>query len=185
MVAKGPAEGAHVLRPCRADDIAAIQALYAHHVLHGTATFELIPPDTAEISHRWQRGTAAGLPWLVATSAGRLRGYAYAAPFRDRPAYRFTLEDSVYVAPNALGAGLGRALLTELIAQTTGSGYRQMLALIGDSGNAASIALHGRLGFRHAGTLEAVGYKFGRWLNVVLMQRALGAGDRAPGRPPD
>jgi phosphinothricin acetyltransferase len=169
--------GGPVLRPCREDDIATVQAIYAHHVLNGTATFELTPPDTAEIARRWRSVTSAGLPWQVATVGGRVRGYAYAAPFRERPAYRFTLEDSVYIAPDALCAGIGRALLAEMIAHTTAAGHRQMLALIGDSGNAASIALHARLGFRHAGTLRSVGFKFGRWLDVVLMQRPLGGGD--------
>jgi L-amino acid N-acyltransferase YncA len=178
MAASAPAP---TLRPCRDDDLDAVQAIYAHHVATGTASFELTPPDLEEIARRWRGVSEAGLPWLVAVAEGRVLGYAYAAPFRPRPAYRFTLEDSVYVAPDSAGKGVGSALLAEVIARATQGGYRQMLAVIGDSGNTASIALHARFGFAHAGTFRAVGYKFGRWLDTVQMQRALGAGDRTPG----
>jgi L-amino acid N-acyltransferase YncA len=173
------------VRPAAAADAAAMQAVYAHHVLHGTGTFELVPPDMGEMARRWQAVTGAGQPWLVAVDTkGRVLGYAYAASFRARPAYRYTLEDSVYVAPAAAGRGVGTALLARLIAISAEDGYRQMLAVIGDSANAASIALHERFGFRHAGAFRSVGFKFGRWLDTVQMQRDLGDGDRSPGADP-
>jgi phosphinothricin acetyltransferase len=172
------------LRPAEDGDLQQVQAIYAHHVLHGVASFELRPPDTAEIAQRRQAIVERGLPYLVAVDdsggGARVLGYAYASPYRARPAYRLTLEDSVYIAHAQAGRGIGGALLGELIAQTTALGYRQMVAVIGDSGNAASIALHRRHGFREAGTLLAVGWKHGRWIDSVLMQRALGAGDSLP-----
>jgi phosphinothricin acetyltransferase len=170
------------LRPAEDGDLEQVQAIYAHHVLHGIASFELEPPEISEIAQRRQAIVARGLPYLVAVEprAARVLGYAYAAPYRARPAYRLTLEDSVYIAHNQAGRGVGGALLGELIAQTTALGYRQMVAVIGDSGNAASIALHRRHGFRQAGVLAAVGWKHGRWIDSVLMQRALGDGDSLP-----
>jgi L-amino acid N-acyltransferase YncA len=164
------------IRPAGRDDLAAMQAIYAHHVLHGLATFEEVPPGLAEIARRREEVTARGLPWLVAEEAGRVLGYAYAAPYRARSAYRFALEDSIYLDPAATGRGIGSALLAALLEAGTASGARQMLAVIGDSGNAGSIAVHARLGFRHVGTFEAVGFKFGRWVDTVLMQRPLGPG---------
>ena len=158
------------------DDLAAITAIYAHHVRTGTASFELDPPDEAEMARRMQDVKARGLPWIVATRDGQVAGYAYAAPFRLRPAYRFTLEDSVYVREGEGRRGTGSLLLAELIARCEAGGYRQMVAVIGDSANAASIALHARHGFRHAGLLAASGWKFGRWVDTVLMQRDLGPG---------
>jgi len=165
------------LRPARDADLAAIQAIYAHHVLHGLATFEEIPPDAAEMARRRADILARGLPYLVAEDAGRILGYAYAGPYRLRSAYRFAVEDSIYLDPAAASRGLGRRLLARLIEDCTAAGARQMLAVIGDSGNAASIAVHARAGFRHAGTFAAVGFKFGRWVDTVLMQRPLGPGD--------
>lgn len=154
-----------------------MQAIYAHAVRHGTASFELEPPDVAEMTRRWQAVRAVGGPWLVAEAAGEVLGYCYAGPHRPRPAYRFALEDSVYVAPEAAGQGVGAALLGAAIAEAEAAGFRQMLAVIGDSGNAASRRLHARLGFTDAGHFRSVGFKHGRWLDVVLMQRALGPGD--------
>ncbi|MFO1210762.1 MAG: N-acetyltransferase family protein [Amaricoccus sp.] len=164
------------VRPVRDADLPAVQAIYAHHVLHGLATFEEVPPDADELGRRRDEVLARGLPYIVAEEAGRLLGYAYAGPYRLRSAYRFAVEDSIYLDPGALGRGIGRALLERLIADSTAAGARQMLAVIGDSGNAASIAVHARTGFRHVGTFEAVGLKFGRWIDTVLMQRALGDG---------
>lgn len=169
-----------LVRPSTPADLAAIQAIYAHAVLHGTGTFEIEPPSPDEMARRRDEVLARGLPWLVAEADGAVLGYAYAAPFRPRPAYRFSLEDSIYLSPQAQGRGIGRLLLAELLARCQASGARQMLAVIGDSGNQASVALHRALGFRPAGTLQSVGWKFGRWLDVVLMQRALGPGDQRP-----
>lgn len=169
-----------LVRPSTPADLAAIQAIYAHAVLHGTGTFEIEPPSPDEMARRRDEVLARGLPWLVAEADGAVLGYAYAAPFRPRPAYRFSLEDSIYLSPQAQGRGTGRLLLAELLARCQASGARQMLAVIGDSDNQASMALHRALGFRPAGTLQSVGWKFGRWLDVVLMQRALGPGDQRP-----
>ena len=165
------------LRPAAAADVPAIQAIYAHHVLHGLATFEEEPPDAAEMARRMHDIVARGLPFLVAEADGRLLGYAYAAPYRPRSAYRFSVEDSIYLDPAAAGRGLGRRLLARLIDDCTAAGARQMLAVIGDSDNAASIAVHARAGFVHVGTFRAVGFKFGRWVDTVMMQRPLGEGD--------
>jgi phosphinothricin acetyltransferase len=176
---------AATIRPAADADLPAVQAIYAHHVLHGSASFETVPPDLAEMTRRHADITRRGMPYLVADVGGEVLGYAYAGPYRPRAAYRFTLEDSVYVAEGAAGRGVGRRLLDRLIADATALGYRQMLAVIGDSGNLGSIVLHQRAGFTHLGTLQSVGFKFGRWLDVVLMQRALGAGDaELPKAPP-
>ena len=166
-----------VIRPSRPEDIAAIQAIYGHHVLHGLASFEEVPPDAAEMARRRDDILGRGLPHLVADVAGEVLGFAYAGPYRERAAYRNTLEDSVYVRADATGRGLGRLLLEALIARTTALGYRQMLAVIGDSGNAGSIGVHARAGFREVGVMRAVGFKHGRWVDVVIMQRPLGEGD--------
>ncbi|HTS22380.1 MAG TPA: GNAT family N-acetyltransferase [Casimicrobiaceae bacterium] len=168
------------LRAASAVDAPATAAIYAHHVRHGTASFELDPPDTGEMERRWRDVTDRGLPYLVAVSAGEVIGYAYAGPYRPRPAYRFTVEDSVYVRADACGRGIGRVLLGELIEAATHAGARQMIAVIGDAENAASIGVHAALGFRRVGVLDKVGNKFSRWLDVVLMQRALGPGAGAP-----
>jgi phosphinothricin acetyltransferase len=155
-------------------DLPAIQAIYAHHVLTGTGTFETEPPDLAEITRRYDKVRTLGWPWLVAQGGdGAVLGYAYAGPFRERAAYRHTVEDSVYVAPGAAGQGVGRALMAALIPACRAAGARQMLAVIGDSGNAGSIALHRACGFTDAGLLRQVGHKFGRDLDVIILQLAL------------
>ena len=166
------------IRPAAAADFDAIQRIYAHHVLNGLASFEETPPDDAELMRRWRAIADAGLPYLCATdtAGGVLAGYAYAGPYRARSAYRFTVEDSVYVAPGQAGRGIGRALLRQLIEICADLGKRQMIAVIGDSGNAASIALHRACGFELTGTFQAIGFKHGRWVDSVLMQRSLGPG---------
>lgn len=164
------------IRAATGADMPAIAAIYAHHVLHGVATFEEVPPDASEMTRRHAVVTGRGLPYLVAEEGDRLLGYAYAGPFRERSAYRFTVEDSVYLDPATFRRGIGRALVEQLIVESTAAGARQMLAVIGDSGNAGSIGLHTRLGFRHVGTNEAVGFKLGRWVDTVTMQLALGEG---------
>lgn len=166
-----------LVRPSGTSDLPAIQAIYAHHVTHGLGTFEETPPDAEEMAARRLAIVERGLPHLVAEADGRVLGYAYAGPYRPRPAYRYTVEDSVYVAPEAVRHGVGRALLTALIEFCEAGPWRQMVAVIGDRGNTASIALHAALGFHEAGHLRAVGFKLERWVDVVIMQRALGAGD--------
>ena len=157
-------------------DIPAITRIYEHAVRHGTASFELEPPDEAEMSKRMRALLDGGFPYLAAESGGELFGYAYAGYYRTRPAYRFTVEDSIYIAPQAQRRGVGRALLDRLITESESRGFRQMLAVIGDSAQVASIELHRAAGFRMVGTFENVGFKFGRWLGSVMMQRALGPG---------
>ena len=167
------------IRPSEERDLGAIAAIYAHHVLHGLATFELVPPDAAEMRRRRAHVLALGLPYLVAEIDGRIAGYAYAAPYRERPAYRYTLEDSIYIDREMVGRGAGRALLDALIAACARAGYRQLVAVIGDSANQASIGVHAACGFKYAGRLTSVGFKFGRWVDGVFMQRELGEGDRS------
>ncbi len=164
------------LRPATLDDLPQITAIYAHHVLHGLASFELEPPSLAEMQARHEKIVAGGYPYLVAVDGNTLLGYAYASQYRPRPAYRFTVEDSIYVAPGQAGRGVGKALLTQVIAECEARGFRQMLAVIGDSANAASIGVHRACGFELKCTLDAFGFKFGRWVDSVLMQRALGEG---------
>ncbi|HEY1091928.1 MAG TPA: GNAT family N-acetyltransferase [Burkholderiaceae bacterium] len=167
------------LRPSTEADIPAIQAIYAHAVQQGTGTFETDVPDAVEMKRRRQEVLSRSLPWLVAEVDGMVRGYAYANYFRPRMAYRFCLEDSIYLAPDAQNQGLGRLLLAELIARCEALGARQMLAVIGDAANEGSVKLHRALGFAETGVLKSAGWKFGRWLDVVLMQRELGQGDRS------
>jgi len=168
------------VRPATSDDLPAIQAIYAHHVLHGLASFEEEPPALDEIRRRHQDVTARGLPWLVADFGGVVGGYGYCAPYRSRSAYRYALEDSVYVREEFQGRGVGSALLEALIERCAALGYRQLVAVIGDSGHAASINLHTSAGFLRVGTLRSVGFKFGRWVDSVIMQRPLGSGDATP-----
>jgi phosphinothricin acetyltransferase len=165
------------VRPARPDDIGEIHAIYAHHVLKGLASFEEEPPSQAELRRRYDEVVARALPYLVADFGGMVAGYAYCTLYRTRSAYRYSLEDSVYVRPDAQGRGIGGTLLGELIRRCETLGYRQMIAIIGDSANAASIGLHERAGFLRAGTLRSVGFKFGRWVDSVIMQRPLGSGD--------
>ena len=166
------------LRAATLADMAAIQAIYAHHVRHGPASFEIEPPTVSEMGRRFESVTGGDYPYLVAVEGDGVLGYAYASAYRTRPGYRYTVEDSVYVAPAHLGRGIGKRLLGLLIAECERRGYRQMRAVIGDSANAASIDLHRALGFTHRGTLCSVGLKFGRWIDSVLMQRELGDADR-------
>ncbi len=156
-------------------DFGAISAIYGHHVRHGLASFEEEAPAREEVLSRWKSVRALGLPYIVARLEGRVAGYSYATSYRPRPAYRHTVENSVYVDKDLAGGGIGRALLCELIARCERGPWRQMIAVIGDSANTGSIALHRSCGFRLVGTLEAVGFKHGRWVDTVLMQRALGA----------
>ncbi|MCB1497173.1 MAG: N-acetyltransferase [Bauldia sp.] len=165
------------LRPVGSQDVPAITAIYGDAVLTGTASFEIEPPGEAEMDRRISSLVESGFPVLVAEEAGEVLGYAYAGPYRLRPAYRFTVEDTVYVAASARGRGVGRALLRRLVEDSESLNFRQMVAVIGDSAHAASIGLHRAEGFALVGTLASVGYKFGRWLDSVLMQRPLGPGD--------
>ena len=165
------------IRHCSAGDIPAITAIYQHHVLHGTGTFEVDPPSEADMAARRADVLAKGLPWLVAEQDGRVLGFAYANWFKPRPAYRFSAEDSIYIADDARGLGLGRQLLSELAAQAEAAGVRKLLAVIGDSANAGSIGVHRALGFTEVGVLRSVGWKFGAWRDIVLMEKPLGAGD--------
>jgi phosphinothricin acetyltransferase len=165
-----------VLRPATLADIPAITAIYAHAVKYGTATFETEPPGEPEMADRFRTITTGGFPYLVAESGGAVRGYAYASLYRVRIAYRYTVENSVYVVPDCHRQGIGRALLDQLVSQAGSLGFRQMIAVIGDSAQTASIGLHRAAGFEMVGTFTAVGFKFGRWLDTVLMQRTLGDG---------
>jgi L-amino acid N-acyltransferase YncA len=172
---------ATIIRPSRDEDVTAIAAIYGYHVMHGVASFEEVPPAVEEIARRRGEILACGLPHLVAerasgTNRGRVVGYCYAGPFRPRVGYRYTLEDSIYVDAAEVGRGIGRALLELLLARCTELGYRQMVAVIGGRETVASIRLHRALGFGHIGVFPAIGYKFGRWIDIVLMQRALGPG---------
>jgi phosphinothricin acetyltransferase len=171
-----------LIRPSTAADLPAITEIYGASVRHGTGTFEIEAPSRDEIAARRDAVVGQQLPWLVAQSASGVLGYAYASPFRPRPAYRYCVEDSIYLAETARGRGIGKLLLAELIARCEAWGARQMLAVIGDSANTASSGVHAALGFRRVGCIDAAGWKFERWLDVVFMQRALGRGDAcAPG----
>jgi L-amino acid N-acyltransferase YncA len=169
-------EGVFVIRPSRDADVSAITAIYGYHVAHGVASFEEVPPSDDEMRRRRADILASGLPYLVADGGGQVIGYCYAGPYRPRVGYRFTLEDSIYIAPNEVGRGIGRVLLDAMIGCCGELGYRQMVAVIGGRETIASIRLHEALGFAHVGVCEAVGFKFGRWIDIVLMQRALGDG---------
>lgn len=169
-----------LIRPSRDEDLPVIAQLYGHHVLHGTGTFETTPPTVEEMAARRADVLAKGLPWLVAEVDGRVVGFAYGNWFKPRPAYRYSVEDSIYVAPDAVGRGLGRALLAELLLQLEVRGIRKVMAVIGDSANAGSIGLHTALGFQRVGVVRSCGWKFGRWLDIVLMEKSLGTGDTTP-----
>jgi L-amino acid N-acyltransferase YncA len=171
------------VRNATAGDIAALQAIYAHHVLHGLGTFDEVPPSVAEFEAKWRTSLTHGLSWLVAIDSGLPAGFAYASLFRPRPGYRYTVEDSVYVRDDCRGRGIGSALLPPLIERCRAIGIRQVVAVIGDSRNAGSIRLHRKAGFEHAGTITGAGYKFGRWVDIVLMQLSLNGG--AVGTPPE
>lgn len=162
------------IRPARPEDLEAIQAIYAHHVQFGTGTFETEPPTLEAMRSRFNAIAGRGYPYLVAELDGEVVGYGYAGPFRERRAYQYTVEDSIYLHPDHRGQGFGRRLIADLIESATAAGFKQMVALIGDSDNRASIRLHATAGFATTGTLTAVGYKFDRWLDVVIMQRPLG-----------
>lgn len=169
-----------LLRPSIDADLQQITDIYQHHVLHGTGTFEITPPTVAEMQTRRDDVLSKGLPYLVCAKGDRVVGFAYCNWFKPRPAYRFSAEDSIYMAPEACGSGLGRALLAELMRRAETAGIRKLIAVIGDSANAASIGVHRSAGFTDVGTLKSCGWKFERWLDVVLMEMALGAGDTTP-----
>jgi L-amino acid N-acyltransferase YncA len=173
-----------IIRPSRDEDVAAICAIYAHHVLHGTGTFETTAPAEAEMAARRADVLGKGLPYLVAEDAGRVTGFAYCQWFKPRPAYRFSAEDSIYLHPDAAGRGLGRKLLAELCSQAQQRGIRKLIAVIGDSANAASVGVHRAAGFTPAGVITSCGWKFERWLDIVLMEKSLGDGDSTPPRDP-
>jgi phosphinothricin acetyltransferase len=169
-----------IIRPAGVADIAAITRIYADAVIHGTASFEIEPPDKAEMTRRQATLIGNGYPYLAAEIDGTVAGYAYAGPYRTRPAYKWSVEDSIYIAPEMHRKGIGGLLLNRLIEESTQRGFRQMIAVIGDSAQISSIAVHERAGFSLVGTLRAVGFKHGKWIDTVLMQRALGKGD-SPG----
>jgi L-amino acid N-acyltransferase YncA len=171
--------GALLIRPSRDDDVAAITAIYGHHVLHGVASFEEVPPSEAEMARRRAEIVGRGFPHVVAERGGKVVGYCYAGPYRARVGYRFSVEDSIYIEPGEVGRGIGRALLAEIIERSTELGYRQMIAVIGGSETLPSIRLHAALGFSHIGVFTGSGFKFGRWIDSVYMQRPLGPGASA------
>lgn len=177
MEGEKPVRETVTVRDAQESDMAVVQAIYAHHVLHGLATFELVPPTVDDMRSRRAAVLALGLPYLVASIGERVVGYSYATAYRPRPAYRHTIEDSIYVQDGMAGKGVGTALLAQLIARCEMGPWRQMIAVIGNSENAGSIALHAAHGFQPVGTFKSAGFKFGRWVDSVLMQRALGAGD--------
>jgi phosphinothricin acetyltransferase len=169
-----------LIRPSRDEDLEAITRIYGHHVQHGTGTFETTPPSLADMTTRRADVLGKGLPWLVAEDDGQVVGFAYGNWFKPRPAYRFSVEDSIYMDPAAHRKGLGRALLAELLAVLERTGTRKVMAVIGDSANAGSIGVHRSLGFEMVGVVQSCGWKFDRWLDIVMMQKTLGAGDSTP-----
>ena len=172
-----------LIRPSREEDLTQVTAIYAHHVLHGTGTFETTPPSAQEMGMRRSDVLSKGLPYLVAEDQGEILGFAYCQWFKPRPAYRFSAEDSIYLHPQASGRGVGRELLSALALQAEEAGIRKLIAVIGDSANAASIGVHRALGFTQVGVLRACGWKFGQWLDIVLMEKTLGEGDRTAPEP--
>ena len=171
------------IRPSTDADIPAITEIYAHHVRYGTGTFETTPPTEADMAARRADVLSKDLPWLVAEETGRVLGYAYCQWFKPRPAYRFSAEDSIYLHPDAAGKGLGKSLLAELVSRAEAAGIRKLIAVIGDSNNGGSVGVHRALGFAPVGVLKSCGWKFGKWLDVVLMDKTLGDGDRTPPQP--
>ena len=169
-----------IIRSSQDQDLAAITAIYAHHVLHGTGTFEVDPPSQEDMRMRRADVLSKGLPYLVAADGEQVLGFAYCNWFKPRPAYKFSAEDSIYISPEAQGKGLGRALLAELSAQAEKAGVRKLIAVIGDSANTGSIGLHLSVGFHHVGTLKSCGWKFNQWLDVVMMEKTIGLGDSCP-----
>ncbi|QBH20054.1 MULTISPECIES: GNAT family N-acetyltransferase [Alcaligenes] len=176
---KGSQASTLLIRPASLEDMAAVQAIYAYHVLHSTATFEQSPPDEQEMRRRFAQVQELGLPWLVAQLDGQIVGYAYATSYRSRPAYRFTVENAIYLAQGQIGKGLGKALLEQVVMECEKGPWRQMVAIIAGHDSRSSIALHRSLGFAHVGTQPAVGYKFQQWIDVVIMQRSLGEGSHS------
>lgn len=168
------------IRPSQDADLPAITAIYGHDVLHGTGTFETTPPTEADMAARRADVLGKGLPYLVAEQDGQVLGFAYCQWFKPRPAYRFSAEDSIYLHPDAAGKGLGKELLGALVVQAEAAGIRKLIAVIGDSANAGSVGVHRALGFTPAGSFKSCGWKFGRWLDIVLMEKSLGEGDRTP-----
>ena len=171
---------AHLIRLSRDEDLPAITAIYAHHVLHGTGSFETDPPSIVDMGARRADVLAKGLPYLVAEQDEKIAGFAYCNWFKPRPAYRYSVEDSVYLAPDLQRQGLGRALLTELLARCEAADIRKVMAIVGDSANAGSVGVHLALGFTQVGIIESCGWKFGAWRDIVIMQKTLGAGDTQP-----
>lgn len=169
-----------LIRPSRDEDLPAITRIYGHHVQHGTGTFETTPPTLEDMTARRADVLGKGLPWLVVEDGGQVIGYAYGNWFKPRPAYRFSVEDSIYLAPEAAGKGLGSALLAELLAALERAGIRKVMAVIGDSANAGSVGVHTALGFERVGVVKSCGWKFDRWLDIVLMEKTLGLGDSCP-----
>lgn len=169
-----------LIRPSRDEDIAAITAIYAHHVLHGTGTFETEPPSVADMTTRRADVLSKGLPYLVAEQDCKIVGFAYGNWFKPRPAYRYSVEDSIYLAPDLHRKGLGRALLAELLARCEAAGIRKVMAIVGDSANAGSVGVHKALGFTQIGIIASCGWKFGAWRDIVIMEKVIGAGDTQP-----
>ena len=169
-----------LIRPSRDEDIPAITAIYAHHVLHGTGSFETEPPNEADMTARRADVLSRGLPYLVAEHEGKVAGFAYGNWFKPRPAYRYSVEDSIYLAPDLQRKGLGRALMAELLAQFEAVGIRKVMAIIGDSANAGSVGIHQAFGFTQVGIVESCGWKLGAWRDIVIMQKTLGVGDTQP-----
>jgi phosphinothricin acetyltransferase len=170
-----------IIRPSQPEDLSAITAIYQHHVLHGTGTFEIEPPNLQDMTARREDVLSKGLPYLVIEDQGQVQGFAYCNWFKPRPAYRFSAEDSIYLATNASGMGWGRLLLSELCRKAEAAGIRKLIAIIGDSANAGSIGVHSSVGFHSVGVVKACGWKFNRWLDIVMMEKALGHGDtRSP-----
>ncbi len=175
-----PASSVHTIRPSVDGDLVAITRIYAHNVLNGTGTFETSPPSEEDMRARRADVLGKNLPWIVLELGGQVVGFAYGNWFKPRPAYRFSVEDSIYLAPEALGKGLGKLLMTELLLQLERRGIRKVMAVIGDSANLGSIGVHRSAGFEHVGVIDSCGWKFGRWLDIVLMQKTLGLGNTTP-----